>query len=590
MKALPLAVSALILAFVSVFAITEWNGGIGDAERFIVQASSVDAAEEAVRQVGGTVTHELSLINAVGAELTATEREAVASADGVRRVYADRTVKTDTVLCSLAGSADLEFSGDGASWLVTNNGDQTAVLYGAVLFWPKQNEELERVRFGGVTLWSGEREGISAKLEFSRSGTGARSLAPGDSKYFEAEYDDREGKQEDYEIRLFFDRGCDVEYPVPPPLPFEGDSDLEAKRSYIASLTGADALHWQGITGEGVGVAIIDTGIWAKNGRASYLQQNGLGQDRIVAHYDAIKDKIRDGKLNSDKNGHGSHIASVLLSSRHKDSEYNGIAPGVDLIAVQAFDRDGLGSYADVIRALDWVVTRRADHNIRVINLSFSATPQSWYWDDPLNQAVMAAWREGLVVVASAGNAGPEPMSIGVPGNVPYIITVGALTDGVTPDDWTDDSLASFSSAGPTYEAFVKPDLVAPGGHIRGMMEQNNKIAVDYPAFHDGDAYYTMSGTSQATAIVSGAVALMLDAEPWLTPDIVKCRLIRSARFARTGTGAPAYSVFQQGTGMVDVEAAVSASQTGCANLGLDIDADLAGTAHFQVESARPGT
>ena len=87
-----------------------------------------------------------------------------------------------------------------------------------------------------------------------------------------------------------------------------------------------------------------------------------------------------------------------------------------------------------------------------MLNLSFSATPQSHYWDDPLNQAVMAAWQAGIVVVASAGNSGPDPMTVGVPGNVPYIITVGAMTDNYTPYEPADDRLASFSSAGPTFE------------------------------------------------------------------------------------------------------------------------------------------
>ena len=104
--------------------------------------------------------------------------------------------------------------------------------------------------------------------------------------------------------------------------------------------------------------------------------------------------------------------------------------------------------------------------NIRILNLSFGAPATSHYWNDPVNQAVMAVWKSGIIVVASAGNRGPEPMSIGVPGNVPYIITVGAMTDSFTPQDITDDRLASFSAAGPTIEGFVKPDLVAPGGHM----------------------------------------------------------------------------------------------------------------------------
>jgi serine protease AprX len=181
--------------------------------------------------------------------------------------------------------------------------------------------------------------------------------------------------------------------------------------------------------------------------------------------------------------------------------------------------------------------------NIRVFNLSFSAPPQSFYWDDPINQAVMRLWQEGIVVVTSAGNNGPAPMTIGVPGNVPYIITVGAMTDDYTPEDRSDDRLTVFTAAGPTQEGFVKPDLVAQGGHIRGVMPKNAHIPMTYPQFYDGGSYFAMSGTSQATAVVSGIVALMLQVEPGLTPDEVKFRLQAASRPAVTETGELAASV-----------------------------------------------
>ena len=103
-----------------------------------------------------------------------------------------------------------------------------------------------------------------------------------------------------------------------------------------------------------------------------------------------------------------------------------GIAPNANLVGVKAFDQNGRASYADVIRGIDWIVANKSTYKIRIINMSFSSPPQSYYWEDPLNQAVMRAWKAGIVVVAAAGNTGPNPMTIGVPGNVPYIITVGA--------------------------------------------------------------------------------------------------------------------------------------------------------------------
>src|SRR5258706_10631666 len=261
---------------------------------------------------------------------------------------------------------------------------------------------------------------------------------------------------------------------------------------------------------------------------------------------------------------------------------YLSIAPQANLVAVRAFDGTGSGRYADVIAGLNWIVANRSKYNIRVLNLSFGATPESYYWDDPLAQAVMAVWRAGIVVVTAAGNEGPAAMTIDVPGNVPYVITTGALTDNYTPYNGSDDRLASFSSAGPTFEGFVKPELVAPGGHMVASMSRNSYLAnIDPGSMFLTDQMFTMSGTSQAAAVTSGVVALMLQADPTLTPDTVKGRLLASPRPAVNAAGKLAYSVFQQGAGLINAVAAVNSGATACANQGLNISADLAGTQHF---------
>ena len=211
-------------------------------------------------------------------------------------------------------------------------------------------------------------------------------------------------------------------------------------------------------------------------------------------------------------------------------ARYFGIAPNANLVSVRAFDANGQGTYASVIRGIDWIVSHRGAYGIRVLNLSLGARPQSRYWEDPLNRAVMRAWQQGIVVVASAGNTGPGPQTITVPGNVPYVITVGAMTDHYTPADPRDDRLTTFSAAGPTYEGFVKPDVVAPGGHVWSLLPTYSSIAQAHPAYQNSGDYFTMSGTSQAAAVVSGVVALLLQAEPGLSPDEVKCRLMASAR------------------------------------------------------------
>jgi serine protease AprX len=336
-------------------------------------------------------------------------------------------------------------------------------------------------------------------------------------------------------------------------------------------LVGADTMQQAGITGKGVTLAVLDTGLW-----------NDGGQNfNVLASVDVVDGGT--GAVTGDPYGHGTHVTSIAAGgAMTKAGTYFGIAPDVNLVIVRAFDENGVGSYTDVIAGLNWIVANQHKYQIRVLNLSFGAPPQSNYWDDPLNQAVMAAWKAGIVVVASAGNEGPGPMTIGVPGNVPYVITTGALTDNHTAYDVTDDRLASFSSTGPTYEGFVKPEVVAPGGHMVGSMWFQSYLAnIDPGSMGKKDSLFVMSGTSQAAAVTSGVVALMIQADPSLTPDTVKCRLLASASPAVTSAHTLAYSIFQQGAGLINAVAAINNSATGCANQGLNVAADLAGIQHF---------
>jgi serine protease AprX len=338
-------------------------------------------------------------------------------------------------------------------------------------------------------------------------------------------------------------------------------------------LVGADTLQQAGITGRGVTIAMLDSGLWqAPN------QNYGT---RVLATVDVTNGG--SGAVTGDPYGHGTHITSIAAGGAVNISgSYLSIAPQANLVIVRAFDGEGGGRYIDVISGLDWIVANRKKYNIRVVNLSFGATPESYYWNDPLNQAVMAAWQAGIVVVVAAGNDGPNPMTIDVPGNVPYVITAGALTDNDTPYNLSDDRLASFSSAGPTYEGFVKPELIAPGGHMVASMSSQSYLAnIDPGSMAPTAQMFTMSGTSMAAAVTTGVVALMLQSDPALTPDNVKCRLLASARPAVNSGGTLAYSVFQQGAGLINAVSAVNSSATGCANHGLNIAADLAGTQHF---------
>ncbi|MCB9134688.1 MAG: S8 family serine peptidase [Anaerolineales bacterium] len=335
-------------------------------------------------------------------------------------------------------------------------------------------------------------------------------------------------------------------------------------------VVGADIVWAGGVTGEGITVAVVDTGL---------ANHPGI-DEKIIAWVDFV-----EGRHNpKDSSGHGTHVAGIIANAEmSSDGEWNGVAPGVNLAGVRVLDGEGQGTYVDVIEGLQWVLENKETYNIRVVNLSLVATPMSPYWADPLDQAVTQLWATGIVVVAAAGNGGSGPMSIGVPGNNPYVITVGAFTDNYTPNDWSDDYITPFSAAGPTLDGFVKPDLVAPGAHIVSTMKENTYLAQTYPENVLPKKYFSMAGTSQATAVASGVVALMLSENPNLTPDQVKFRLMGSAfPWVDLANDQALYSIWQQGMGRLNAPDAVFGEMDGLANVGMDIWADLNGDIHYE--------
>jgi len=346
-------------------------------------------------------------------------------------------------------------------------------------------------------------------------------------------------------------------------------------KAVVPTYIDATAAHSVRNFGDGVTIGFLDTGLDQLSGLSTDL----YGKDKAWGTYDAINNTVSN--YDNETSGHGTHVASIAANSDYDaHGRIYGVAPNAALVGIKAFDGSGKATYADVIRGIDWALQVKDQINLKVLNMSFSGPVRSHYWEDPLNQAVMKAWQAGIVVVASAGNTGPNPMTIGVPGNVPYIITVGAMTDNYTSNTY-DDKVATFSAAGPTVEGFVKPEIIAPGGHLSGLMSFDSKIVMEHPEFHDGGRYFEMSGTSQAAAVVSGVVALMLTNDPTLTPDEVKCRLMDSAHNAVKPDGSLAYSVFQQGAGIVNVNDALLSSASACANQALNIDQDLAGENHY---------
>jgi serine protease AprX len=309
------------------------------------------------------------------------------------------------------------------------------------------------------------------------------------------------------------------------------------------------------IQGKGIGVAVIDSGV-NPNGDLYTV----MGVNRQIANV----------RFNSDYNqstfdgyGHGTHVAGIIGGDGSESSgKYIGVAPMANIINVKVSNDDGSARMTDIVAGLQWVYEHKTAYNIRVVNLSLNSTVAESYNTSPLDAAVEILWFNGVVVVVSAGNKGSE--AIYPPANDPFVITVGAVNDKGTAT-LTDDSLASFSAYGTSENGAVKPDLVAPGTDIIArLVNQNMGLAAAHPANKVGNQYFKMSGTSMAAPMVSGAVALLLQDEPELTPDQVKYRLMATAN-----STWPGYIAHKMGAGYLDIYAAVYGNTTEAANSGI---------------------
>ncbi len=310
--------------------------------------------------------------------------------------------------------------------------------------------------------------------------------------------------------------------------------------------------------GEAVTVAVLDSGV------AEHLDLQGDSwSGRVLEHVDFTGAWFPD-----DLNGHGSHVAGIMAGDGYaSDGAFIGLAPRLQLVDVRVTDDFGRGSTSGVVAGLQWVYDHKDVYNIRVVNLSLNSAAAGSYHDNPLNAAAEILWFNGIVVVASAGNNGGGNQ-IYAPANDPFLITVGAADDRGTAT-LTDDRVASFSAYGTTSDGFAKPDLVAPGKDIVSLLSSDDSnLAREHPANKlltwAGNAYFRMSGTSVAAPMVAAAAALILETEPYLTPDQVKYRLLATANQTW-----PNYDPTEAGAGYLDIYAAVHGSTTASANTGL---------------------
>jgi serine protease AprX len=287
----------------------------------------------------------------------------------------------------------------------------------------------------------------------------------------------------------------------------------------------AAAYYAYGLLGKGVGVAVIDSGIDNSLGQFT----DDKGGNRIVYQQSFV------GGTADDQYGHGSHVAGII-GAHGVGTNYVGIASFSTLINLRVLDQNGSGTDANVIQAIDKAISLKGQYNIRVMNLSLGRPVYESAAQDPLCQAVEAAWKAGIVVVVAAGNDGRDNTygtygygTIAAPGNDPYVITVGAMKTNGT-NTRADDSIASYSSKGPTlFDHTVKPDLVAPGNRITSSMAPKVFLSNTYPSIYRSPYWYQLSGTSMATPVVSGAAALLIQQNPSITPDQIKARLMKTA-------------------------------------------------------------
>src|SRR5258705_877740 len=277
-----------------------------------------------------------------------------------------------------------------------------------------------------------------------------------------------------------------------------------------------------GLTGQGVVVAVLDSGLYAHKALTGHI----LASVSMVA-----------GEPTADEFGHGTHVAGIITGNASAASgvttQYaGGIAPNAQLVNVRVLGDDGVGHTSDVIAGINWVIANKAKYNIRIMNLSLGHAVTEPAATDPLCQAVQRAYLAGIVSVVAAGNAGkladgtPVLGGIASPGNSPYAITVGATnTWGTASRD--DDTVTTYSSRGPTkWDNNAKPDLAAPGNKIISLEASGSYIATHYPTEHIAgsgtNGYLRMSGTSMSAPMISGAAALLLQAQPSMSFSQVK--------------------------------------------------------------------
>ncbi|MFZ5824220.1 MAG: S8 family peptidase [Bacillota bacterium] len=310
-----------------------------------------------------------------------------------------------------------------------------------------------------------------------------------------------------------------ADHPVSSTKVGKGQGHSEPALPYVMAVK-AHNMWNEGFTGAGVTVAVVDTGIYSDP-----ASPTDFG-NRVLANV-AVNEAAT---TSTDEYGHGTHVAAIVGGNGlHSGGAYSGIAPGVNLVNVKIDDGTGSASERDLLTGLQWVYDHRAEYNIRVVNISSTVTTAVSYLESPTAAAVEQLWMNGVVVVVAAGNQGSDPCAVcRPPANDPFVIAVGAVDDNGT-SVLSDDFMKEWSSRGTTQDGFAKPDLVAPGAQIISYMPVG-ALRQAAPGNIVDTHYFRMGGTSMSAPVVSGVVALLLQARPDLTPNQVKWLLQTTAR------------------------------------------------------------
>jgi serine protease AprX len=326
--------------------------------------------------------------------------------------------------------------------------------------------------------------------------------------------------------------------------------------SMVRTIIGADTGAAASLTGTGVGVALIDTGVAAVP---------GLPASKIVNGPDLSFESQSSSLRYLDTYGHGTHMAGIIVGNDTATGT-KGIAPGAKLTSIKVGTSNGAVDVSQMIAAIDWVVAHKNDdaaNPIKVINLSYGSGGQPAFWSDPLQFAAEKAWQNGIVVVAAAGNNGNGVGRLTNPASDQFIIAAGATTVGGTTST-SDDVLTSFTNV-----AGDKPlDALAPGESIVSLRVPGSNIDNGYSSARVGTTLFKGSGTSQAAAVVSAAAALLFQYKPTATPDQVKAALKQGTWLPNGIAGQRGFKLINVNTALTHVSTATSQGSSSATGTG----------------------